>query len=144
MDKQTKKMLRWIVGGGMILLFLLIPELLISRALSNGNEELFRKYGLIMSLTTMFIYFISSIAVLIKYGKYLIKDEQEKGEKVKKELTSEYKKVILKDLDSISPTMYSCKAKVDQDGKILCEVTLDAKLKIESCEEFFRFFQFEN
>lgn len=144
MDQQTKKMLRWIVGGGMILLFLLIPELLISRALSNGNEELFRKYGLIMSLTTMFIYFISSIAVLIKYSKYLIKYEQEKLDKVKNGLSEEYRKVVLKDSDKIPYTMYHCKAKVDQDGKILCEVTLDAKLKIESYEEFCRFFQFEN
>jgi len=39
--------------------------------------------------------------------------------------------------------MFECKAKVDEDGKIVCEVFLNMKTTFESYEEFLRYFHLD-
>lgn len=140
MERQDKKLFRWVLGGGLILIALMIPELIIASLISDGNTEQFSTYAAYIITITMLVYLIIAGISIVKSNKYLKNYEQEKLEKIKKELTSEYKPAFLKCSDTISPEMFKCRVKVDENGEIVCEIKLDHKFKFESYEEFLRYF----
>ena len=51
MQDQNKKIFRWIFGGGLLAVFLVIPEMLIAKSISNNNPEVWKPYA-----TTMIFY----------------------------------------------------------------------------------------
>ena len=140
MQDQDKKIFRWILGGGLLALLIVIPEMLIAKSISNNNPEAYKCYATTMILITIFIYLIISIIKIIKYLKFAKNYKQEKLEKTSKELTKEFKPVLLNYSDPISKELFECQAKVDNDGKIVCKIQLDYEVKIENYEEFLRFF----
>ena len=140
MQDQNKKIIRWILGGGLLAVFLVIPEMLIAKSISNNNPEVWKPYATTMILITMFIYLIISVIKLVKYQKFAKSYEQEKLEKTSKELTKEFKPVLLNYSEPISKDLFICQAKVDDDGKIVCKIQLDYEMKIENYEKFLRFF----
>ena len=140
MQDQNKKIFRWILGGGLLAVFLVIPEMLIAKSISNNNPEVWKPYATTMILITMFIYLIISVIKLVKYQKFAKSYKQEKLEKTSKELTKEFKPVLLNYSEPISKDLFVCQAKVDDDGKIVCKIQLDYEVKIENYEEFLRFF----
>lgn len=142
MQGQDKKFLRWILGGGLILIFLLIPGLLIARYIADGNTELFERYASYMLIIVLLAYLILSAITIAKYNKHFQNYEREKLEKASKELTSEFKPVLLNKSEHISPELFKCQAKVDEQGKIVCEIKLEHKVKFENYEELLRFFHF--
>ncbi len=142
MQDQNKKIVRWILGGGLLAVFLIIPEILIAKSISNDNPEVFKLYCATMMWITLFIYLIISVIKLVKYQKYAKNYKQEKLEKTSKELTKEFKQVLLNYSEPIPKDLFNCQAKVDDDGKIVCKIQLDYEVKIESYEKFLRHFHF--
>lgn len=142
MQNQDKKLIRWLLGGGLLLLFMVALEMFIADLISKNNFEVFRFYLSIMILITMFIYLIISVIKIVQYQRYVKKYKSEELEKANKELTSEFKEVLLNYSQPISKERFECQAKVDDDGKIVCKIQLDYEVKIESYEKFLRYFHF--
>ncbi len=143
MEDQNKKIFRWILGGGLSALFLIILETLIATPIFKNNTELWRPHVVGMILITMFIYLIISVIKLVKYQKFAKNFKQEKLEKTSKELTKEFKPVVLNYSKPISKDLFECQAKVGDDGKIVCKIQLDYEVKIENYEEFLSFFHIQ-
>ena len=142
MQDQNKKIIRWVVGGGILALFLTIPEILIAKLISNNNPEVYDSYVITMAVITIFIYLTVSVIQFVKYQKYANNYKQEKLEKASKELTPEFKPVLLNYSEPISKDLFKCQAKIGDDGKIVCKIELDYEVKIENYEEFLRHFHF--
>ena len=68
---------------------------------------------------------------------------QEALEKSKEKLSPEFTTVLLNSSDDISKEKFKCQAKVDNDGKIICKINVDFTTKIDSYEEFLRYFHFD-
>ena len=143
MQDQNRKLFQWTLGGGLLIIFLVIPELLIAKSISNNNPEVWKPYALIMILITFFIYLIISVIKFVKYQKYAQKYQQEKVEQARQELSTEFKQVFLNYSEFISKDLFECQEKVDNDGKIICKVQLDYEVKLENYEEFLSFFNFD-
>lgn len=143
MEDQNKKIFRWILGGGLSALFLIILETLIATPIFKNNTELWRSHVVGMILITMFIYLIISVIKLVKYQKFAKNFKQEKLEKTSKELTKEFKPVVLNYSEPISKDLFECQAKVGDDGRIVCKIQLDYEVKIENYEEFLSFFHIQ-
>lgn len=143
MEDQNKKISRWIIGGGLSALFLIILETLIATPIFKNNTELWRSHVVGMILITMFIYLIISVIKLVKYQKFAKNFKQEKLEKTSKELTKEFKPVVLNYSKPISKDLFECQAKVGDDGKIVCKIQLDYEVKIENYEKFLSFFHIQ-
>lgn len=142
MQDQNKKIIRWVVGGGILALFLTIPEILIAKLISINNPEVYESYVITMAVITIFIYLTVSVIQFVKYQKYANNYKQEKIEKASKELTPEFKPVLLNYSEPISKDLFKCQAKIGDDGKIVCKIELDYEVKIENYEEFLRYFHF--
>ena len=143
MEDQNKKISRWIIGGGLSALFLIILETLIATPIFKNNTELWRSHVVGMILITMFIYLIISVIKLVKYQKFAKNFKQEKLEKTSKELTKEFKPVVLNYSEPISKDLFECQAKVGDDGRIVCKIQLDYEVKIENYEKFLSFFHIQ-
>lgn len=143
MQNQNRKTFRWILAGGLLTVILVIPEALIAKLISNNNPEVLNMYFMTMVFITMFIYLIISTIYVVKYIKCVQKHEQEELKRTRKELTKQFKPVLLNYSEPISKNLFECQAKVDDDGKIVCKIQLDYEVKIENYEEFLRFFHFK-
>lgn len=143
MEDQNKKISRWILGGGLSALFLIILETLIATPIFKNNTELWRSHVVGMILITMFIYLIISVIKLVKYQKFAKNFKREKLEKTSKELTKEFKPVVLNYSKPISKDLFECQAKVGDDGRIVCKIQLDYEVKIENYEKFLSFFHIQ-
>lgn len=143
MKDQNKKMLRWILGGVILIVFLIVPEMFIANLISNNNPECWRLILAIMLGITAFIYLIISGIKIVKYQKFAENYEKEKLEKISKELTKEFKPVLLNYSEAISKDLFECQAKVDDEGKIIYKIHLDYDGKFENYEEFLRFFHIQ-
>jgi len=142
MEDQNKKIVRWILGGGLLAVLLVIPEMLIAQSISNNNPEVYASYATTMILITVFIYIIISVIKLVKYQKYAKNYVQERLEKASTELTQEFKEVLLNYSEPIPKDLFKCQAKIDEDGKIVCKIELDYEVKLENYEKFLRYFHF--
>lgn len=83
-----------------------------------------------------------TVIKLVKYQRYVKNYKQEKIRKVSRELTTEFKQVLLNDSESIPTELFKCQAKIDDDGKIVCKIKLEYEMKIENYKDFSRFFHF--
>ena len=146
MQNQGEKMFRWMCGIGLLCIFLTIPEILIGKLIFQNNTEAYDYYVLLMLCITLFIYLIISIILVVKYAKYVKEYERKRLENAKKQLTTEFKQVLLNDaLETISKDSVECQAKIDIDGKIVCKIKeddLEHEMKYESYEEFVKQFHF--
>lgn len=143
MEDQNKKISRWILGGGLSVLSLIIFGTLITTSIFKNNPELWRSHVAWMILITMFIYLIISVIKFVKYQKFAKNYKQEKLEKTSKELTKEFKPVVLNYSEPISKDLFECQAKVGDDGRIVCKIQLDYEVKIENYEKFLSFFHIQ-
>lgn len=143
MEDQNKKISRWILGGGLSAIFLIVLETIIATLIFKNNTELWRSHVVGMILITMFIYLIISVIKLVKYQKFAKNFKQEKLEKTSKELTKEFKPVVLNYSEPISKDLFECQAKVGDDGRIVCKIQLDYEVKIENYEKFLSFFHIQ-
>lgn len=141
MQDQNKKLFMWVVGLSVLMVALVIPELLIAKTI-YPNEQDWRTCLTNMILITMFLCIIIYTIRFLQYYKFVKEYRRNKVEEAKKELTSEFKKVFINYSGDISKDMFECKAKVDEDGKIVCEIFLDMKITFESYEKFLEYFQF--
>ena len=73
---------------------------------------------------------------LKKYKRKILEESKEK-------LSSEFKTVFLNNSSNISKEIFKCQAKVDDDGKIICKICVDYETKLNSYEEFLRYFHFD-
>jgi len=143
MQNQNKKILMWVGGLGLLMVFLVIPELLIAQSIYPNEPEAFKTCLTIMLLSTLSVYLIIATIKLVQYQRFVKEYKRNKIEEANKELTSEFKKVFIRYPGDISKDMFECKAKVDEDGKIVCEVFLNMKTTFESYEEFLRYFHLD-
>jgi len=143
LKEQNKKFCRIVIGGGVLCLLLLVPGIIIARAIFGSNQELFKECATYMLFITLAIYMLVAGVAIIKYDKYVRNYRRQKIEKASKELTTEFKPVYLKYSEPISKKYFDCEARIDDDGKIFCKVHLDREFELENHEEFLRFFSFE-
>ena len=144
MQKQRKKLVRSVLIGALISLVLLVLVLLIVKSICGGNAEQCDKYITRLSMIVMVGYVVSSFVNLARYNNYARNYEHELLERTKRELTTEYKPVLLKCSGSLLPEMFECQAKVNEDGKIVCNIKLEHEFKFESYEGFLLFYQLPN
>ena len=143
MQNQNKKMLKWTMGLTLSMLILVILELVIVRSIYPNDVEAFKTCMSNILLITMFAFIIIFTIKFVQYHKIAQEYRRNKVEEVKTELSSEFKKVFIRYPGHISKDMFECKAKVDENGKIVCEVFLNMKTTFESYEEFFEFFHLD-
>lgn len=143
MQDQNRKLSQWSLGGGLLVIFLITPEILIAQSISNNNPEVWKPYAFNMILITFFIYLIISVIKFVKYLKYALNYQQEKVEQARQELSTEFKHIFLNYSEFISKDLFECQAKVDNDGKIICKVQLDYEVKLENYKEFLSLFHFD-
>ena len=140
MRNQNKKMLMWVLGLGVFMPVIVILELLITKAIYSEEPETFKSCLSTMIAITMLVYVLVIVIKFVRYQKTAQEHERSIVEKTKKELTSEFKKVFMNCSGDISKDKFECKAKVDENGKIICEIFLDMKTTFESYEEFLEYF----
>ena len=141
-EKQLNNSLKWILGGTILCIFLLGLELLIATLITQNDRESFISCYIIIITFTMSVYVIIVIVKLVQYQKCFKEYNQEKLEEAKEELSSEFKTVLLNNSINISEESFECQAKVDNDGKIICKIHFDFETKMDSYEEFLRYFHF--
>ena len=142
MENQNKKIIRWTIGLGVSMIILILPELLIVKSIYPDDVEAFKTCMVNILLITLFAYLIMFIIKFVQYTKFANEYKRNKIEEANKELTSEFKKVFIRSSGDISKDMFECKAKVDEDGKIICEVFLNMKTTFDSYEKFLEYFCF--
>lgn len=142
MQNQNKKITRWILGGALVYFLLEIVIMLIIKTIFENNPETCGTYATVITLVLMFIYIIFCVIGVVRYNKYATKYENAEVEKARKELTAEFKEVLLKYPVPIDEDLFKYQAKVDDDGKIVCKIQLDYEMKFESYEKFLRYFHF--
>ena len=99
---------------------------------------------LCMSVPPLVAFCIVSTILGIKANKANKAYKTAIKEKAKEQLTSEFQKVQLKTADVISKDMLDCLAKIDDDGKIVCQIHLDYEEKLNNYEEFTQFFSLDD
>ena len=140
MHNQNKKLLKWIVGLFISLPILIALELVIAKAIYPNELEAFEKCLSTLLCVDLFVYLIIIAIKFVQYRKFVEKYEQDKLSEAKEELTSEFQKVFINYSGDISKDKFECKAKVDKNGKIICEIFLDMETTFESYEEFLKYF----
>ncbi len=143
MKNQNVKIFFEVMAGGILAIFLILPEMLISKLIYANSPEHYRFCVTVMIFITLLIYVIASIIRTVRYLNDFKKYKQEGLEKAHKELTKESKPVRLNYAGAISKDLFKCQARIDDDGKIACKIQLDYEVKLGSYEEFFNFFDFD-
>ena len=140
MKNQTRSTFKWVLGGGILCIFLVFTQLLI-RELIIPKE--FQPYISAMIIITCCVYCIISIVKIVQYQKWEKEYMQETLEKSKEKLSPEFTTVLLNSSDDISKEKFNCQAKIDNDGKIICKINVDFTTKFDSYEKFLRYFHFD-
>lgn len=143
MQNQFTKTFRRLLLGGLITFILCFLEMLIANLIFENNPEAYKFYASIMLLITMFFYMIFFTINIVKHEKQTKNQKQKKLEEANKELTTEFKQVLLNYSEPISKDLFKCYAKIDDDGKIFCKIELDYEVKIDNYEKFLRHFHFD-
>lgn len=142
MKNQLSNLFNRLLGGGILCIFLLLPEIWIAKLITQNDFENFQICITIMLFLTIIVYVIISIVKIVQYQKWFKEYKRETLEEVKEALSSEFKTVLLNSSGNISKEMFECQAKVDNDGKIICKIHVDFETKMDSYEEFLRYFHF--
>ena len=139
MKNRYYNLMKWYLIGGIIVCLLLIPELLIAKKITPNDTDFVNTFA-IMGIATLVIYIVISVIKLIQFIKYDNTHREEVLQKVKNDLTSEFKPVILKYSGDVPKEKFKCQAKVDESGKIICKIYVDYQTKLDSYEEFLKYF----
>lgn len=142
MKNQNEKLIRWIVGILMLYIFIYVFGAIIVDLLFGKHFEVFLFHYTFPLWLVLFLTLVVLLGKLVQSQSFIENYKYEELEKAKKELTSGFKKVLLNHSEPISKECFECQAKVDDDGKIVCQIQLDYEVKIESYEEFLRYFHF--
>ncbi len=140
MYNQNKKLHKWLVGLFISLLIIAVLDLVIAKAIYPNELEAFEKCLSTLLCIEVLVYLIIIAIKCVQYRNFVEKYEQDKLSEVKEELTSEFQKVFINYSGAISKDEFECKAKVDRNGKIICEIFLDTEITLESYEEFLKYF----
>ena len=138
--KQNEKVVKWVGGLGLLGILLTLPEMLIARTIYSNDPEAFKTCFTIMLLITLGLYLIIATIKIVQYEKFVKEYKRNKIEEAVQGLNSEYRKVFINYSGCISKDMIECKAKVDENGKIICEIFLDMKTTFDTYDEFLRYF----
>lgn len=142
MKNQLNSVFKWIVGGGVLCVFLILPELWISKLITQNKSGTFETFFTTMFFLTICAYIAISTIKLVRYQKWSKQYNQEIFEKAKKKLNSKFVTVLLNNPNDICEENFDCQAKVDNDGKIVCKVCVDFETKFDNYEEFLKYFHF--
>lgn len=138
--KQNEKVVKWVGGLGLLGILLTLPEMLIARTIYSNDPQAFKTCFTIMLLITLGLYLIIATIKIVQYEKFVKEYKRNKIEEAVQGLNSEYRKVFINYSGDISKDMIECKAKVDENGKIICEIFLDMKTTFDTYDEFLRYF----
>lgn len=138
--KQNEKVVKCVGGLGLLGILLTLPEMLIARTIYSNDPEAFKTCFTIMLLITLGLYLIIATIKIVQYEKFVKEYKRNKIEEAVQGLNSEYRKVFINYSGDISKDMIECKAKVDENGKIICEIFLDMKTTFDTYDEFLRYF----
>lgn len=142
MKDQSSNLLKWVLGGGVFCVLITAIEVGIVKLTTYNYPENYEAYLPIMITITMCAYSIVTMVKYVQYQKWHKEYRREILEGAKEELGSEFKTVLLNSSDAISKEKFQCQAKVDSDGKIVCKIYVDFETKVDSYEEFLRYFHF--
>lgn len=140
-NQLINRFFMYLILGLIICGLLILPETWIVKLITQNNPENFKTCLIIMEIITFGVYFIILIIKAFQYQKSVERYLQERVEEVEKELSSEFKTVLLKRSGDISKEMFECKARVNDDGKIICKIHVDFETEIDSYEDFIRYFR---
>lgn len=143
MKHRTSNLVTWILGGGLLLIFLKIPEVRIAKLITQNEPEKFDTLFISMALFTLLIYVIIVSVKIVQFYNYSKKYKQEHLEKAKKELDSEFKTVLRNGSIEFSSEQLECQAKIDDNGKIICKIYVDYEIELDSYEDFIDRFHFD-
>ena len=143
MKNRYSNLMKWLCGGGAILVASTLPIFLIAKAIGQNDSDKTLYCALLMMIPIFLVYTTIIVVKSVRWFKTEKQEEQETLEKAQKVLTSEFKKVWINYSSAINKKLFDCQAKVDTDGKIICKVCLDYETKYDSYEEFLRFFNLD-
>lgn len=134
---------KWILGFGMFCAVLIIPEMWIAKLITQNHPGTYDTCITRIVFVTLSIYMIVAIIKSVQFFKYIEQHNQEKLEKSKITLDSDFKTVLLKSSSNIPAENFVCQAKIDDDGKIICKISLDYQTILANYEEFNEYFYFD-
>ena len=143
MKNSYSNFMKWLWCGGIVLCILAVWIALFASQISPNDVN---KAIVIAVLGIIPLFVLYSAIVVFKLKQCHKLEEQEKQatlEKTKKEITTEFKKVQIKNSSDIDKQLFECQAKIDTDGKIICKIQLDFETKFDSYEEFMHFFNID-
>ena len=143
MKNQIKKTIMWICGLFLLMIVLAIPEMIIAHNIYPNQHQASLLCWLIMVFITMLACLIIALRKVAQLQKFEKEYQRKSAEEASEKLTSEPKKVFIRRSEYIPKDRFECKAKVDKEGKIVCEIFLDIKTTLKSHEEFLKLFQFD-
>ena len=143
MKHRISNLVTWILGGGLLLIFLTILETKIAKLITQNEPEKFDTLFILMALFTLLIYAIIVSVKIVQFYNYSKKYKQEYLKKAKKELNSEFKTVLRNGPVEISSEQLECQAKIDDNGKIICRIHVDCEIEMDSYEDFIDCFHFD-
>ena len=139
MKKRFENFLKSLLWGVVITTILLIAGFLIASKIIQNKDDLSICLAVMAGIIGI-IYTIFAFINLKKFEKYQKLYNMNAKEKVMNELTSEFKPVILRDSGDVPTEKFKCQAKVDENGKIICRIYVDYQTKLNSYEEFLKYF----
>ena len=143
MKNRYSNLMRWLYGGGAILVILTLPIYLIAKAIGQNNSEKTIYYAFFMIIPIILIYVTIIIVKSVQYFKFEKQEKKETLEEARIWLTSKFKKVRLNNSKPIDEELFECQARIDTDGKIICKIHLDFETKFDSYEKFLHFFSLD-
>ena len=126
MGKRNIKLFFWVIIGGILTLYIMV----------------FANLNLTLSLIGFFIYLAITAVKLIHHYNFSKNYEKEKIKTASKKLSTDFTDVVLNYSDPIHRDLFKCKARIDDEGKIVCVVNLDYETEFENYEDFLDFFHF--
>lgn len=141
MYEQNTKTFYALLKGGFICLIILILELLVEKAIAKNNMGNYETYARIIYWFTIFGYIVFAVIKMVQHQRNVENYKKERVDEAIAKLSEEYKPVFIKYSEPISKDKFKCEAKVSDDGKIICHVTLDSNFKFDNYDEFLKFFR---
>lgn len=140
MKNRASKYNNAFVIGTLILPLALLIAMSILRLITQNDPEIFRNYSFTLFCVACPTYLIFAIIINIKYYKAFSEDRKNMLEEAMQTLNSEFKPVVLINPTNISKKEFICKARLDENGKIICKINVDFETNFDNYEDFLNFF----
>lgn len=142
LKEQDKKLLRLVIGGSLICVIVLFVQIVVAVLICGNDAQTFKYVVTIMCLATLGLYMLIGGIGIIKYVLNIEKYRKQQLEKTIKELTTEYTDIHLRYSNPIPKEYFECRAKIDNDGQIVCNIYLDYEVKFKDAKDFLNLFDF--